>query len=70
MEENKLTFHINNMAYTIVVDKALKEELTKHLPTDKNLDTRELLAAYIRMGQEIVGFKESVELISEKISNL
>lgn len=67
---NKVTFHINNMAYTIEVDKALEEELTKHLRKDESLDTRELLAAYIRIAQEHVSMKEDLELISNKIPKL
>jgi len=70
MEQSKLTFHINNMAYSIFVNEDLKEELIKHLQIDKNLDTKELLAAYIRLAQEIVNFNNSVEIISDKISKL
>lgn len=68
--ENKLTFHINNMAYTITVDDVLKEEITKHLPTDRNIDTKELLAAYIRITQEFATFKYDLEFITDKIPNL
>lgn len=68
--ENKVTFHINNMAYTITVDDALKEEITKHLPTDRNIDTKELLAAYIRTTQEFASFKYDLEFITDKIPNL
>ncbi len=50
--ENKLTFHINNMAYTIEVDEILVNELTKYLDINKNNSTKDLLAAYIRMTQE------------------
>ncbi|PPK62148.1 hypothetical protein [Malaciobacter marinus] len=63
----KLTFHINNMAYTINVDESLKSELTRYLQTDKNLETRELLAAYIRVSQEHSKFKQEIEQISNKI---
>ncbi|RXJ88135.1 hypothetical protein CRU93_00630 [Arcobacter sp. CECT 8985] len=66
----KLTFHINNMAYTISVDESLKNEITRYLETDKNLDTRELLAAYIRLSQEHSKFKQEIEQISNKIPSL
>lgn len=68
--DSKLTFHINNMAYTISVDENLRKEITKFLATDKNVDTKELLAAYIRMSQELTRFKENIEIISDKIPDL
>ncbi|TLP40508.1 hypothetical protein [Arcobacter arenosus] len=68
--QNKLTFHINNMAYTIVVDEKIEREIRKYLEPDKNSDTRELLAAYIRLAQEYTIFKEELEQISEKIPKL
>jgi len=68
--QNKLTFHINNMAYTIVVDEKIEKEIRKYLEPDKNSDTRELLAAYIRLAQEYTIFKEELEQISEKIPKL
>ncbi|MGB0989722.1 hypothetical protein CRV03_00395 [Arcobacter sp. F155] len=68
--ENKVTFHINNMAYTITVDDKLKDEITRYLSTDKNLDTKELLAAYIRVSQQYVRLKDDVEAVTEKLPNL
>lgn len=68
--ENKLTFHINNMAYTIEVDEILVDELTKYLDINKNNSTKDLLAAYIRMTQEHTILKKELELISDKIPNL
>ncbi|WP_083568690.1 hypothetical protein [Arcobacter sp. LA11] len=68
--ENKLTFHINNMAYTINVEESLKKEMTRYLPTDKNVDTKELLAAFIRISQEFTQFKEDLEIISDKIPKI
>ncbi|WP_320033616.1 hypothetical protein [Halarcobacter sp.] len=65
-----MTFHINNMAYTIVVDEKIANEITRYLDLDKNLDTRELLAAYIRISQEFSNFKTDLEKISEKIPKL
>ena len=68
--ENKLTFHINNMAYTINVNDTLEKEMTKYLPVDRNVDTKELLAAYIRITQEFTQFKADLEILSDKIPKL
>lgn len=68
--QNKVTFHINNMAYTIVVDERIEKEIRKYMDVNKSIDTRELLAAYIRMAQEFTIFKEDLELLSEKIPKL
>ncbi|XPV70594.1 MAG: hypothetical protein ACNI25_08405 [Halarcobacter sp.] len=67
--ESKLTFHINNMAYTISVDQGLKEELTRNLDANKNVDTKELLTAYIRLAQEFNSAKQDIEQITNKIPN-
>jgi hypothetical protein len=63
-----ITFHINNMAYTITVDPNMEKELTKYLNLDKNNDTKDLLAAYIRITQEYSTFKEDVEQITTKLA--
>lgn len=55
------------MAYTIVVDERIEKEIKKYVDLNKSLDTRELLAAYIRMAQEFTIFKEDLEVLSEKI---
>ena len=68
--ESNVTFHINNMAYTITVDDRIREEITKYLSTDKNLDTKEVLAAYLRVTQELHNFKQDLEAISDKIPKL
>lgn len=58
------------MAYTIVVDERIEKEIRKYMDVNKSIDTRELLAAYIRMAQEFTIFKEDLELLSEKIPKL
>jgi len=58
------------MAYTIVVDEKIEKEIRKYLEPGKNSDTRELLAAYVRLAQEYTIFKEDLEQISEKIPKL
>ena len=64
----EVTFHINNMAYTITVDENIYKELSKYLDLNKNNDTRDLLAAYIRLSQEYNVFKKDVEDITNKLS--
>ena len=64
----EVTFHINNMAYTINVDENIYKELSKYLNLEKNNDTRDLLAAYIRLSQEYNVFKKDIEDITTKLS--
>ena len=68
--QNKITFHINNMAYTVNVDERIEKEIKKYIDVNKSLDTRELLAAYIRIAQEFTIFKEDLEQLSDKIPKL
>ena len=68
--ENNVTFHINNMAYTITVDDRIREDITKYLVTDKNLDTKDVLSAYLRVSQELYNLKQDLEAISDKIPKL
>lgn len=63
-----MTFHINNMAYTINVNEEIQKELLKYLDVNKNNDTRDLLAAFIRLSQEYNTFKKDVEDITNKLS--
>jgi hypothetical protein len=64
----EVTFHINNMAYTVNVDENIYKELTKYLDLSKNNDTRDLLAAYIRLSQEYNIFKKDVDDITNKLA--
>ena len=64
----EVTFHINNMAYTITVDEKIHKELSKYLDLGKNNDTRDLLVAYLRLSQEYNVFKKDVEDITNKLS--
>ena len=68
MVNKEVTFHINNMAYTINVDENIYRELSKYLNLEKNNDTRDLLAAYIRLSQEYNIFKKDIEDITTKLS--
>ena len=60
-----ITFHINNEAYTIDIgedsNNHLREGLKKFLSTEKNLDTSELLLAYLRKSQELVTLEEQIK---------
>lgn len=64
----EITFYINHMAYTINVDEEMEQQLTKYLELDKENNTKDLLAAYIRITQEYSTFKKDVEQISEKLA--
>ncbi|RXJ60945.1 hypothetical protein CRV04_02245 [Candidatus Marinarcus aquaticus] len=62
-----MTFHINNMAYTINVDETLEPDIIKFLSQETHINTQELLLAYIRRTQEFYNFKKEIETISEKL---
>jgi len=64
----EVTFHINNMAYTVNVDDNIFKELTKYLDISKNNDTKDLLVAYLRLSQEYHVFKKDVEDITNKLA--
>jgi hypothetical protein len=56
------------MAYTIGVDEKMEKELTKYLDLNKNNDTKDLLAAYIRITQEYTTLKDEVNQITTKLA--
>ena len=64
----EVTFHINNMAYTVNVDESIFKELTKYLDLNKNNDIKDLLVAYLRLSQEYHVFKKDVEDITNKLA--
>lgn len=66
----KITFHIDNMAYSINIDEQLEKELIKFLPSDKSLTTKELLYAYLCKTQEHYNFKNEVEKLSNKLPKI
>lgn len=70
MVNKKLTFHIDNMAYSINVDPRLEKELTKFLSPDRSHSTKELLYAYLCKAQEHYTLKEEIEEISKKLPQL
>lgn len=68
--DKKITFHIDNMAYSINIDESLEKELTKFLPSDKSLTTKELLYAYLCKTQEHYSFKNEIEKISDRLPKI
>ena len=60
VNSKEVTFHINNMAYTVNVDESIFKELTKYLDLNKNNDIKDLLVAYLRLSQEYHVFKKEI----------
>ena len=67
MVNKEVTFHINNMAYTINVDDCIHKELSKYLDLEKNNDIKDLLVAYLRLSQEYHVLKKDIEEITNKL---
>lgn len=71
MENNiskEVTFHINNMAYTISVNENMFKEIKKYLDIEKNNDTKDLLVAYLHLSQDYHILKKDIEDITNKLS--
>jgi hypothetical protein len=64
----EVTFHINNMAYTISVNENMFKEIKKYLNIEKNNDTKDLLVAYLHLSQDYHLLKQDVQNITEKLS--
>ena len=64
----EVTFHINNMAYTVNVNDNIYKELSKYLDLSKNNDTKDLLIAYLHLSQEYHLCKKDVEEITNKLA--
>jgi len=62
-----ITFHINNVAYTVNIgeDPDLKMELglRKFLDLDRNLHIQDLIAAYLQKTNELLEFEEKLKII-------
>ena len=69
-----ITFHINNEAYVLDIgedkDDKLENGLKKFLKTDKNLETSELLLAYLRKTQELVKLENEIEIQLNKLPKI
>lgn len=75
MDQNKrVTFYINNEAYTINIGTdphgILEKELLSFLPVNQNINTKELLTAFIQQSHKLTQYNEKLENLSEKISNV
>jgi hypothetical protein len=70
----EITFDINHEAYTINIgedpDGELEKTLKKFLSTEKNIDTKELLLAYLKRTEEMIQLKEKVRALTLTIPSL
>ncbi|MFW3426585.1 hypothetical protein ACN9KI_06885 [Aliarcobacter butzleri] len=67
MTKKEVTFHINNMAYTLNIDEEVKGVLTKYLDLNNNNDTKDLLKAYLELTYEYRQFQKEVEDVTNKL---
>lgn len=67
MIKKEVTFHINNMAYTLNIDEEVKDVLTKYLDLNNNNDTKDLLKAYLELTYEYRQFQKEVEEVTNKL---
>ena len=68
VNSKEVTFHINNLAYTVNVDESIFSEISKYLDLEKNNDIKDLLIAYLRLSQDYHVLKKDVEDITKKLS--
>lgn len=76
METNKrsLTFHINNLSYTIDIGSSefaddLEKELLDKLSPSKHIDTKTLFLLYVQHLNESLEYKNEVNKIINKLSD-
>ncbi|RXJ95798.1 hypothetical protein CRU94_04065 [Arcobacter sp. AHV-9/2010] len=69
MENKKITLHINNMAYELVLDDDMQKEITRHFDLSKNNETFTLLKAYLTTLKEKRELKLKFEKEITNISN-
>jgi hypothetical protein len=66
-----MTFHINHKAYTVDIgedsDQKMEKGIKKFLDLDKNIETTELLMAYIKKTYELAELERSLETLSSRI---
>ena len=69
-----MIFHINHKAYSVDLgddpDKKIENSLKKFIDPEKNIDTVELLRAYIQKTYELVELERSLEELSIKIDDI
>lgn len=68
-----MTFLINHKAYTVNIgedsDRKMENGLKKFINLETNIDTSELLMAYIQKTHELVELEKSLELLSQKLDD-
>jgi len=69
-----MTFHINHKAYTVDIgsdeNNKIHDGITKFIDLNSNIDTSELLLAYIKKTHELVQLENSLEDLSVKIDEI
>lgn len=68
--KKKVTFHVDNLAYSINIDEELSKEIFLSLKEGEPLTTKQLLFALLRKNQETLEFKQGLEQISKKLPSV
>lgn len=68
--DKELTFHINNLAYTFKVDEKVANRLSIYMQKDRNLGTKDLLSAVVKITQEYVQLENSLDELSKKLPQI
>lgn len=70
----EITFYIDHVAYTINIGEDVNGDLEKtlkqFLSTDKNLETKDVLFAYLKRTEELIQLKEKVKALTLTIPSL
>ena len=70
----EITFYIDHVAYTINLgedpDGNLEKTLKDFLTTEKNLETKDVLFAYLKRTEELIQLKEKVRALTLAIPSL
>ena len=70
MNEKKIILYINNLSYTLKTDEELKKEVKKFINIEENLDTKDLVASFMRVTQEYLLLKKEIDEISENLEHI
>lgn len=74
MSNKTLNIPINHKFYTVDIgkdeDNAIENGIRKFLDLDKNLNTQDILLAYIQKTHELVALEKSLEEVSSLIDNV
>jgi len=69
-----MTFHINHKAYTVDIgedkDKKMENGIKQYIDMDTNINTSELLAAYLKKTYDLIQLENSLEELSLKINDI